>query len=135
MSQFTKDPNRRLSPRHQKFVEEYMKDGNGARAAVAVGYSKKNASSLAAKLIAQHAGIQRAIAEARGASAERAAYNLKAAMEETDRAIQEAKDAKQYSAVAKMIEHKAKLNGLLIEKHDHRVLGGFQINIIGVDRE
>lgn len=112
-----------------------MKDGNGARAAVAVGYAPNNASTLASKLIARHAGVKRAIENARNASAERAAYNLVAAMEETDKAIQEAKDAKQYSAVAKMIEHKAKLNGLLIEKHDHRVAAGFQITIVGVDRE
>ncbi len=38
---------RALTPRQTRFVDEYMLDGNGARAAVAAGFSKRCAKELA----------------------------------------------------------------------------------------
>jgi hexokinase len=132
MARYSQDPDRPLSDIQKKFVEEYMKHRNGAQAAIDAGYNCANrisASSIAAKLLKTCPAVKKAIAEATGLTIERAAYNQEMALKETDMMITEAREAGQYSAVAKLVEHKAKLCGLLIEKHDHRVAAGFQINI------
>lgn len=43
---------RELTPRQKKFVEEYLKSGNGTDAAIAAGYSAKTAASQASRLLA-----------------------------------------------------------------------------------
>lgn len=40
-----------LTPKEQVFVREYLRDGNGTRAAAAAGYSAKTASVTASKLL------------------------------------------------------------------------------------
>lgn len=44
-----KDTN--LSQKQQVFVREYLRDGNGARAAIAAGYSAKSASVTASRML------------------------------------------------------------------------------------
>lgn len=46
---------RELTPRQKKFVEEYLKDGNGTAAAVAAGYSEKTAAAQASRLLKDEA--------------------------------------------------------------------------------
>lgn len=46
MSSFTE-----LSLQQEKFVREYLKDGNGTRAAIAAGYKKKYAECTASRLL------------------------------------------------------------------------------------
>ena len=43
---------RRLPPRRRRFVEEYVKDLNGTRAAIRAGYSPRTANEQAAQLLA-----------------------------------------------------------------------------------
>lgn len=40
-----------LNIRQKRFVEEYLKDGNGTEAAIAAGYSAKTAASQASRLL------------------------------------------------------------------------------------
>jgi phage terminase small subunit len=132
MATYSQDPDKPLSDIQKRFVEEYMKHRNGAQAVMDAGYkctSRISASNMANRLLKKCPAIKKLIAEASGLAAERAAYNQEMALKETDMMITEAREAGQYSAVAKLVEHKAKLCGLLIEKHDHRVAAGFQVNI------
>ncbi|MGE3650968.1 MAG: terminase small subunit, partial [Reyranellaceae bacterium] len=66
-----------LSTRHERFVQEYLRDGNATRAYVRAGYSPRHAQSSASRLLAQPpieaavtAGRQR-LAEALEVSVER----------------------------------------------------------------
>src|SRR5688572_21613251 len=68
-----------LSPRHARFVAEYLKDGNATRAYIRAGYSARGAQPSASRLLAQphieaaiSAGRQR-LTQALEASAERIA--------------------------------------------------------------
>lgn len=46
-------PTRKLTPRQQFFVREYLKDLNATQAAIRAGYSKKTANPAAARLLAK----------------------------------------------------------------------------------
>lgn len=113
-----------------------MKDGNGTRAAIAAGYSPKQASSLAKKFIRTDKAplIQEAIKEIRTKAIDGGVYNLKSAMAECDEGIAFAKETGNANAYAKLLELRSKLNGLLVEKHDVR-MSGFTLNIGGMDEK
>src|SRR4029077_10172438 len=66
-----------LSPRHQRFVAEYLRDGNATQAYIRAGYSARGAQSCASRLLTQphieaatDAGRQR-IAQSRQVTVER----------------------------------------------------------------
>lgn len=70
---------KRLSPKQQRFVEEYLVDCNGTQAAIRAGYSAKTAYSIAAEHLSKPV-IAEAIAAAKGKRSEQtgidAAYVL-----------------------------------------------------------
>lgn len=59
-----------LTPRQQAFTQEYLRDLNGAQAAIRAGYSAKTARAIAEKLMRLPA-IQEAVQAARAARQER----------------------------------------------------------------
>lgn len=61
---------KKLEPKQQRFVEEYLIDLNGTQAAIRAGYSPKGANSKAAQLLAK-VSIQEAIVEAQQQRAKR----------------------------------------------------------------
>lgn len=46
---------RELTPRQKRFVEEYLRNGNGTAAAIAAGYSEKTAAGQASRLLKEPA--------------------------------------------------------------------------------
>ena len=67
----------RLTPKQQRFVEEYLVDLNGTQAAIRAKYSPKTANEQAARLLAK-ASISKAITTAQ---AERAAKTARTALD------------------------------------------------------
>ena len=59
-----------MTPKQQRFVEEYLKDLNGTQAAIRAGYSKRTANEQAARLLAKDS-VQAAVTEALEARSER----------------------------------------------------------------
>lgn len=59
-------------------------------------------------------------------------YGVKEAMKEIEEACDFARFTKNATALANLLQLKAKINGLIIDKMDHRVSGNFQINIGGI---
>lgn len=125
---------RKINPRQQKFVEEYLRHGNARNAATAAGYSPKSAKDLATKFVVQEKSpaVTQALNEARAKSITLAAYNADVAMTECEDAIQFARETENANAYVKAVELKSKLKGLLVEKLDVRQVG-FQIQISGID--
>lgn len=122
-----------LDPRRAHFVREYLKTGEGAASARAAGYSHKNARNTAHRLLHKDEKVIAAIAEARKNLSEQTSYELIDAMREIDKDLERARDCKQMTAAAKLLEMKMKLNGLLIDRQDVRQIGGFQIQILGLE--
>ena len=61
------------------------------------------------------------------------AYGLEAAMSEIDEAMEFARFTRNATALANLLQLKAKINSLIIDKVDHRMSGSFQINISGIN--
>ena len=59
-----------LTPKQQRFVEEYLIDLNATKAAIRAGYSEKTANEQGSRLLA-NVSISEAIAEAKNKRAER----------------------------------------------------------------
>ncbi len=64
---------RGLTPKQAAFIEEYLVDGNGTRAAIAAGYSKHSARTAASDNL-RKPYIAEAIAEAQQARSERTEF-------------------------------------------------------------
>lgn len=123
-----------MSLKQERFVAAYLKNGGQAKAAaIEAGYSQKCAAVLGARLINHNEDVKRAVSIVRKEIQEAAKYDTKAALEEADRLMNEARTEKQYSAVASIYQTKNKIAGNIIDKHDIRAAVSFQINITGID--
>lgn len=120
-----------LTPMQAKFIEFYLSGMTGAAACRKAGYAPKNAAKAARVLLNDSPLVMKAIKAARDKSATKATYNYDSAMKEADECISFAKITRNANAMVKAVEHKAKLSGLLIEKHEIKQTG-FMINISGI---
>lgn len=120
------DPNV-LSPSQHAFLAEYFRSDNVTRSAEKSGVPHRTAKRwMTTPLFKKE--IEKRKAELRDA----AKYGLKQAMQECQDAIDFARQTENANAYVKGVELKTKLNGLLIEKHDHRMAANFSIQIEGV---
>ena len=82
-----------LTPKQQRFVEEYLIDMNGTQAAIRAGYSARTANEQAARLLAKDS-ISQAVAAARAERSSRVAvsadYVLSNLVEIVERSMQRA---------------------------------------------
>lgn len=118
--------------RKAKFVEAFLKSGEGGRAAEAAGYAPSGAKIKANELLKQP-DVQAKIAEASKEMSRRGIFNLEIAMEKTNDAIQFAIDTGNANAYVKALELQAKMNGLLIERVEHSG-SGFNVIINGITK-
>ncbi len=116
-----------ISQKQFDWINEYVKTGSVGKAAAFVGVSGGLASEWKRKPL-----IIDEIEKIRAIQREKTGYGLEEAMVECEEGIAFAKDTKNANAFMKGLELKAKLNGLLIEKHDHRMIANFSINVQGV---
>ena len=118
-----------LSMLQLRFVEAYKACGNIAQSAREAGYSPKKNDS---KRIMESPAVKAAIDEHRRAVIESKKYGYDKAMDECDKGIQFAIETENANAYSKLVELKAKLSGLLIERHEVKQVP-FVIEISGID--
>jgi hypothetical protein len=123
---------KQMTPRQAKFVAEYLKGKSGAEAARAAGYSPGAARTRAHEFLNEHPLTMAAVAQAREALRTEANFNAENAMRELNDAMEFARQTKNATALARCIELRAKLSGLLDVK-DKGPTAAFQINISGID--
>ncbi|WP_119462932.1 terminase small subunit [Rhodospirillaceae bacterium SYSU D60014] len=114
------------------FAAHYLKGGSASAAARAIGYAPASARKTASRLL-KDPTVQEMIEKARSELQARASYSADSAMKELDQAMDFARETGNATALARVIELRAKLAGLMVERVDQRQLGGFQVRIIGVD--
>jgi hypothetical protein len=119
-----------LTPRKESFALEYIRTGSAKASAIAAGYSPKSASTSAARLLKDPV-VTAFIDAARERSIAVAQYTATEAMRELEDGMRFARETK--TALARLIELRMKQSGLLVERSDVRMLGGFQIKISGID--
>ncbi|MFT4410197.1 terminase small subunit [Stenotrophomonas muris] len=107
-----------LTPKQQRFVQEYLKDHNGTQAAIRTGYSAKTAKQQGSRLLAAPR-IQAAVRAGQKKVAKKAEVTVDSLMAELEQARKLALKEKQASAAVTATMGKGKLAGLLVEKHKH----------------
>lgn len=73
-----------LSPKHARFVAEYLKDFNGRQAAIRSGYSRKGAEVLASRLL-RKANVAAALESAKAKAVQKAELTAARVLEEIRR--------------------------------------------------
>jgi terminase small subunit-like protein len=104
-----------LKNKQRVFVDEYVTDFNGKRAAIVAGYSEKSARFIASENLTKP-NIAAAIDEKMKQSAKRNEVTLDLLISELDRALAIARSEGQASAMIAAIMGKAKLMGFLNDK-------------------
>jgi phage terminase small subunit len=123
---------RMLPPRQQRFIQEYVKCGVAKTAALAAGYSPRSAGKTGSQLLS-NPRIQAVVKESRTNLAALSGYTAAVAMDELEEAMRYSKETGNATAFCRSVELRARLQGLLIERQDHRQIGSFSINISGID--
>lgn len=97
-----------LTAKQRRFVEEYLRDGNATRAAIAAGYSEKTARSTGAENLTKP-DIAAAIAKAQAERTERTQvsldYVLHRLVMEAERVGGNATHAGRIAALSKLYDH------------------------------
>ncbi|HHA2945750.1 terminase small subunit [Stenotrophomonas maltophilia] len=107
-----------LTPKQQRFVQEYLQDHNGARAAIRAGYSESTARQQGSRLLTDPR-VLAAVRAGQKKVAKKAEVTVDSLMAELEQARKLALEEKQASAAVTATMGKGKLAGLLVEKHKH----------------
>lgn len=108
-----------IKPKHAEFLREWMKDQNGTRAAIAVGYSPGNASHTAAEIL-KRPEIKAIREEIIKSVVKKTEDEFKSTMEMAFEAERFATETGNANAKVKAVELIAKMRGDIIEKHEVR---------------
>jgi phage terminase small subunit len=120
----------RLTGKKAKFVDEYIKCSVGTDAAIAAGYSRRGARTLAWRLLHHDPHVMKAVAEARAELRERAMVSTETMLSQFDADRQFAIETKNATAAVRASELKAKLAGLLVERVDQRVAASIKVEVV-----
>lgn len=107
-----------LTPKQQRFVQEYLQDHNGAQAAIRAGYSESTARQQGSRLLTDPR-VLAAVRAGQKKVAKKAEVTVDSLMDELEQARKLALKEKQASAAVTATMGKGKLAGLLVEKHKH----------------
>ncbi len=122
-----------LTPKQQRFVQEYLKDHNGTQAAIRTGYSEKTAKQQGSRLLT-NADVQAAVRAGQKKVARKNEVTVDSLMAELEQARKLALKEKQASAAVTATMGKGKLAGLLVEKHKHSgAIGAYDLKNLSDD--
>lgn len=106
-----------LTPRQQRFVQEYLTDLNATQAAVRAGFSAKTAGQIGARLL-KDVKVRAEIVKGQGKAADRNELTVDAHLAELDRLATHALAAGQVSAAIRAQELRGKVAGFYVERHE-----------------
>lgn len=118
MAKTTPVPGTPLTPKQQRFVQEYLQDHNGTQAAIRAGYSESTARQQGSRLLTDPR-VLAAVRAGQQKVAKKAEVTVDSLMAELEQARKLALKEKQASAAVTATMGKGKLAGLLVEKHKH----------------
>ena len=104
-----------MTPKQQRFVDEYLIDLNATQAAIRAGYSEKTAQEQGSRLLS-NVMVQKAVTEGQAEHADNCAVTVESLIAELAEAIKLAKDVSQPAAITGAVLAKAKILGLVVDK-------------------
>ncbi len=124
--------NEALNPRQDRFVDEYLLDGNGTQAAIKAGFSPATAAQQASRLL-RNVKVQQAIAERQGQLAEKRLWDRERLVAEAESNLHLAREHKQMGSANGALELIGRVTGLLNEKQQHQTVAVTKITVITTD--
>jgi len=115
----------KLTERQRRFVEEYLLDGNGARAATAAGYSQKSAKVLASQNLTK-INVIAALEEGRKIISEKIDITREWLIKEAVSTYEAAKRAEAFGPAFAGIKEIGVLTGHRIERQEHKVTRDYE---------
>lgn len=109
--------NKKLTPKQQKFCEEYAASGNGTLAAIRAGYPERSARSIANENLTK----PDIIAEIKRLSQREKHYRIMNIDERQVLLTQIANNGEDLNAAIRAIDTLNKMDGLYIQKHEVQV--------------
>lgn len=109
-----------ISPKRQRFIEEYLIDLNATQAAIRAGYSKQTAYSQAHDLL-KNPEIQEAITKARDERTEAVGLTVEEILRGIKETAVRAHEEGQYAAALKGYELAGKYHKLFTDRIEHSV--------------
>tara|TARA_R110000787_G_scaffold157390_1_gene271306 strand:- start:256 stop:705 length:450 start_codon:yes stop_codon:yes gene_type:complete len=106
-----------MNPKQTAFVKEYAIDHNATQAAIRAGYSERTARQIGQQLLTK-VDISEAVGKTQEAHAERCNVTVDSITVELEEGRQAALLSNQASAMVSATMGKAKLHGLITEKHE-----------------
>jgi phage terminase small subunit len=112
-----------LTFKEERFVAEYIVDGNGTRAALAAGFAPRSAQRYASELLAKPT-IRQAIAKELKAQEKRTLITADMVLKRIDRVARKAEAAGDFTAANQANRLLGQHYKLFTEKHEHGGMGG-----------
>jgi phage terminase small subunit len=106
-----------LTVRQRRFVEEYLRDFNGAAAVLRAGYNTKHAARLAHEMLA-HPGIRAAMDELTIQNAKETTLKPEYVMKKIQSTLERAEAEGNHTAVLRACELMARAMGMFIERQE-----------------
>jgi phage terminase small subunit len=106
----------KLSARHQRFVQEFIQDGNAAAAALRAGYSPRSARNAGHRLL-RNPDVQEAVAQAQATVSQRAGDSAERVVRDLLRYCDGAAEDRSWAALGKLLELRCKVEGMLVDRH------------------
>jgi hypothetical protein len=103
-----------LTPKRQRFVDEYLVDLNGTQAAIRCGYSPKTAKVQASRLLT-NAAIQKALEAGKAKLVERTAVTKDWVIKEAIRTYQRSHELDNPAAARSSLEFIGRLHNYIVE--------------------
>ena len=104
-----------MTPKQQRFVQEYLIDLNATQAAIRAGYSKHTANEQGSQLLAK-LNIREAVAAGQVKIAAAAAFTAEDILRDLEEARTGAVNAGQYSAAIRAVELRGKQIGMFVDR-------------------
>lgn len=123
-----------LTLKQERFVAEYLIDGNATRSALAAGYSAKTAVKIGSELLAKPA-VRAAIDAAQAELVAKLQLSAEQTLKDIARVARKAENAGEFSAALKGHELIGKHLKLFTEKHEHGGIGGGPIQFQITEKE
>lgn len=118
------------NPRHESFAQALAKGNSASEAYIAAGY--KDSRSAASRL-STNVNIVARVAELQGEAAERAVLTVEDIARQLDEDRMFARENGAAAAAVSATMGKAKVLGLIVEKHDHT--GSINLNVLPEDAD
>lgn len=112
-----------ITDKQERFIAEYLVDGNATRAAIAAGYSERTAARIGSELLARP-HVRAAVTEGRKRIAAKLELTAEKVLTDLDRLAMKAEKAGKFSDAIRARELQGKHLKLFTEKHEHGGIGG-----------